>query len=288
MAVANVDGLEIAYDVIGNGGRPWTLTPGGRFSKETPGLRELAEAIAAEGYQVVIWDRPNTGESSVCFKGSNESAMQADALGGLLRHLGLSGAIIAGGSGGSRVSLLTATRHRDLAAGVAMWWISGGIFGLMSLAVHYCGDSIRAAWFGGMEAVAELPEWQDVLNANPGNRDRMLAQDPKQFVQTLESWMAVYCPDDEHAMVPGVPNADVRALDIPSLVFRSGESDLHHTRHTSELLASLLPQSTLVEPPWPDGEWNERHTVPGSPLFVRWPLLAPQLLTWAKEHNLNP
>jgi pimeloyl-ACP methyl ester carboxylesterase len=288
MALANVDGLEIAYDVIGDGGRPWALTPGGRFSKETPGLRELAEAIAAEGYQVVIWDRPNTGESSVCFDGDNESAMQADALGGLLRQLGLSGAVIAGGSGGSRVSLLTATRHRDLAAGLAMWWISGGVFGLMSLAVHYCGPSVTAAWHGGMEAVAELPEWQDVLNANPGNRARLLAQDPKQFVKTLESWMLVYCPDDDNELVPGVPNADVRSLEIPSLVFRSGESDLHHTRHTSEVLASLLPQSRQVEPPWPDTEWNDRHTVPGAPLFVRWPLLAPQLLSWAKESNLTP
>ena len=288
MPLANVNGLEIAYDVIGSGGRPWTLTPGGRYGRDTPGIRELAEEIASEGYQVVIWDRPNTGESSVCFDGSNESAMQADALGGLLRELDLSGAVIAGGSGGSRVSLLSATRHRDLTAGLAMWWISGGIFGLMSLAVHYCGGSIRAAWFEGMEAVAALPEWQDVIAANPKNRDIILAQDPKGFIRTLESWMAVYCPDDERAMVPGVPNEDVRGFDRPALVFRSGESDLHHTRHTSELLASLLPQSTLVEPPWPDTEWNDRHIVPGDPLFVRWPLLAPQLLSWAKDNDLRP
>jgi hypothetical protein len=181
------------------------------------------------------------------------------------------------------VSLLTAIRHRDIAAGFAAWWISGGVFGLMSLAVHYCGPSITAAWHGGMSAVAALPEWQDVLDGNPANRDRLLAQDPKQFVKTLESWMAVYCPDDE-ALVPGVPNSSVRALDLPSLVFRSGESDLHHTRGTSEALALLLPQSELVEPPWPDHEWNDRHLTPGNPLFIRWPLLAPQLLTWAKAN----
>jgi pimeloyl-ACP methyl ester carboxylesterase len=286
MPVANIVGLDIAYGVIGDSGRPWTLTPGGRFSKETPGLRELAGAIAAEGYQVVIWDRPNTGESSVCFDGANESAMQADALAGLLRSLDLTGAIIAGGSGGSRVSLLTATRHRDLTAGLAMWWISGGVFGLMSLAVHYCGPSITAAWHGGMAAVAELPEWQEVLDANPANRERLLAQDPKQFVKTLEDWMAVYCPNDDGALVPGVPNSDVRGLDVPALVFRSGASDLHHTRGTSESLAGLLPNAELVEPPWPDREWNDRHIPPGNPLFVRWPLLAPQLLTWAKAHRL--
>jgi pimeloyl-ACP methyl ester carboxylesterase len=283
MVVARVGDLDIAYEVVGERGRPWTLTPGGRFSKDTPGLRELAEAIASDGYQVVIWDRPNTGESSVCFDGDNESAMQADALAGLLRELDLGGAIIAGGSGGSRVSLLTATRHRDLTAGLATWWISGGVFGLMSLAVHYCGPSVTAAWHGGMTAVADLPEWQEVLTANPDNRARLLAQDPKQFVRTLEDWMVVYCPNDDDALVPGVPNAEVRGLDIPAIVFRSGESDLHHTRATSESLAALLPQSRLVEPPWPDTEWNDRHLTPGNPLFIRWPLLAPQLLGWAKE-----
>jgi hypothetical protein len=133
-----------------------------------------------------------------------------------------------------------------------------------------------------MEAVAALPEWQETLEANPDNRAKLMAQDPKTFVRTLENWMAVYCPDG-NALVPGVPNSSVQALDIPSLVFRSGASDLHHTRGTSEALASLLPKSQLVEPPWPDTEWNDRHIPPGNPLFISWPLLAPQLVTWAKE-----
>src|SRR5207248_6542588 len=136
----------LAYDIIRDTGRPWAITPGGRFSKDDPGIRELATAIAAEGNRVLVWDRPNCGESSVCFTGASESAMQADALAGLLRHLDMTPCVIAGGSGGSRVSLLTAARHRDITAGVAMWWISGGPFGLMSLGTHYCGGSIVAAW----------------------------------------------------------------------------------------------------------------------------------------------
>src|SRR3954464_4953151 len=114
MAKATVDGLALAYEVIGdgNGGTPWAITPGGRFSKDSPGVRELAAALAADGNRVLVWDRPNCGESDVCFTGPSESAMQADALAGLLRHLDLAPAVIAGGSGGSRVSLLTAARHR--------------------------------------------------------------------------------------------------------------------------------------------------------------------------------
>ncbi len=72
-------------------------------------------------------------------------------------------------------------------------------------------------------------------------------------------------------------------LDLPALVFRSGASDPHHTRATSEQLASLLPRSELVEPPWGDREWNDRMVVAasGEGLFARWPLLAPQLVRWS-------
>lgn len=85
--------------------------------------------------------------------------------------------MIAGGSGGSRVSLLTAARHREVASGLALWWISGGVYGLMVLGVHYCGGSLAAAWNGGMEAVVTLPEWAEALERNPASRDLFLAQD---------------------------------------------------------------------------------------------------------------
>jgi pimeloyl-ACP methyl ester carboxylesterase len=285
MARAEIDGLSIAYEVVGDG-RPWVLTPGGRFSKDDPGLRELAGVLAESGNRVLLWDRPNCGASDVAFTGESESALQADVLAGLLTHLDMAPAVIAGGSGGSRVSLLTAARHPEVAAGLAVWWISGGPFGLLSLANHYCGGSLRAAWTGGMEAVLALPEWAEVLERNPANRQRFLDQDPRELIATLERWMVAYCPCGDE-LVPGLPDADARRLDIPTLVYRSGESDAYHTRATSEQVAALLPNARLVEPPWGDTEWVERQTArqdgtaPG--LFLRWPLLAPGLLAWADE-----
>jgi pimeloyl-ACP methyl ester carboxylesterase len=281
MAIAKVNGLSLAYETIGQG-RPWAITPGGRFTKETPGVRELAVALADRGNRVLIWDRPNCGESDVCFEGQSESAMQADALAGLLEHLNMVPAVISGGSGGARVSLLAACRHRSAAAGLAIWWISGGVFGLLSLATHYCGGSLAAAWTEGMEAVAVLPEWAEVLERNSLNRQRFLDQDRAEFIAAMERWMLAHCPrDGEH--VPGLTDADARALDIPALVFRSGTSDVHHTRATSEALADLLPNARLLEPPWGDREWIERQEARDGGLFARWPLLAPALLEWQAE-----
>jgi pimeloyl-ACP methyl ester carboxylesterase len=277
---ATVEGLSIAYEVIGEG-RPWILTPGGRFSKDYKGVRELATALAEHGNSVVIWDRPNCGESEVCFTGDSESEMQADVLAALLRELDLAPAVIIGGSGGSRVSLLAANRHRDVASAIGIWWISGGVFGLMGLAQVYCAASVPAAWNGGMEAVIGLPVWQEVLERYPANRERFLAQDPRDFIDVMERWMAVYCACTGE-VVPSLPDDDARRLDIPALVFRSGASDPNHPRVTSEQVAGLLPNSQLVEPPWPDTEWIDRgrgiwHE------FERWPLLAPQLQEWAAK-----
>ncbi len=286
MADATVEGLKIAYEVIGEGdGRPWVITPGGRFSKDSPGVRELAQALATGGSRVLIWDRPNCGASDVAFTGPSESAMQADVLASLLTELDMAPAVIVGGSGGARVSLLTAARHRKVAGGLAMWWISGGVYGLMTLGVHYCGGSLSAAWkSGGMEAVVELPEWEEVLERNPANRRRFLDLDRAGFIATLERWMLAYCPCGDET-VPGLPDADARTLDVPTLVFRSGTSDANHTRAASEQVAALLPRARIEDPPWGDNEWNHRSAARpggrGEGLFIGWPQLAPRLLEWS-------
>src|SRR5436190_2195076 len=201
MATAKVNGLNISYEVIGDGARQWSITQGGRLSKDSPGIRELAK-------------------------------------------------------------------------GLAVWWISGGISGLMGLGMHYCAPSLRAAWNGGMEAVVALAEWSEVLDRNPANRQPFLDQDPKTFMDTMDRWMAVYCACSGE-LVPGVPDDRARHFDLPVLVFRSGKSDYSHPRFTSEQLADLLPNSRLVEPPWPDTEWNDRHLAGESEkgIFRRWPLL---------------
>ena len=282
MPIATINGLSLAYELIGESGQPWVITPGGRFTKESPGVRQLAEILAAEGNRVLIWDRPNCGESDVCFEGSSESAMQADALAGLLTHLDLTPAIIAGGSGGARVSLLTVARHpedggrprhlvdqrrrlRPVVAGDALLrWLRG-----RRLDARHGGS-------GGPAGVGRG------AGAEPVQPGPVPGAGPVRFIATMERWMQAYCPRDDEP-VPGLPEADARALDIPALVFRSGASDPHHTRATSEALAGILPDARLVEPPWGDREWIERGEAREEGLFARWTLLAPQLLEWKAD-----
>lgn len=279
MPIVSVNGISLAYELIGRGLRTAVITPGGRFSKDTPGVRALSERLADRGLRVLIWDRPNCGESDLAFTGESESLLHADALAGLLRALDIAPALVVGGSAGSRVSLLTAIRHPDVVERLFVLWISGGAVGLAALAFHYCHESLAAASRGGMEAVAALPAWKEQLTRNPRNRDIMLGQDVAAFVETMKRWAQGYFPKD-NSPVPGLMPSELAMLKMPVMILRSGESDFHHPRETSETLHAMIPGSQFDEPPWGDREWIERLQAAerGEGLFTRWPLLAAQIL----------
>ena len=85
MAAIEVNGGAVEYEFLGEIGAPVVVvTPGGRFSKDVPGFRRFAEALASGGLRVLLWDRPNTGQSDVQLYGATESHMRADTLRGLL------------------------------------------------------------------------------------------------------------------------------------------------------------------------------------------------------------
>ena len=286
MARATIDGIGLEYELLGKEGAPAVaLTPGGRFTMDVPGLRELGEALAAGGRRVLIYDRPNCGMSDACLRGESESELQAEALAGLIRHLDLGQTVIAGGSGGARVSMLAAARNPDICSHLAMWWISGDPIGLMQLATYYCGEAATLASEGGMAAVLQATSWAENFAKNPGSRDRLAAMDPDQFIAVMQKWASAYVPSDI-SPVPGMKPRDFARLTMPVLVFRSGKSDLSHTRATSEWVHRLVPHSLFLDPPWNDDEWNYRSKQTregeGLNLFKSWPKLAPIILDFIK------
>jgi pimeloyl-ACP methyl ester carboxylesterase len=281
MATIEVNGLNIGYEIVGSGSKTAIVTPGGRFSKETPGVRDLAENLAGYGYKTVIWDRPNCGESDVCFEGENESILNADTLAALLRKLGMAPALVIGGSAGSRVSLIATLRHPDVVRKLAILWITGDAIGLSGLVGVYCGSLQTPAKIGGMEAVAEVPEMAELIRRNPGNRQRILSHDVETFCDTMQRWGASFLPEPG-SPVPGLKPDDYKKIACPVLVFRSGQSDPHHPRYTSEQVHALLPNSALAEPPWGDREWIDRMLDPEKGLFLSWGKLAPQLAEFDK------
>jgi len=249
---------------------------------DAPGIRELAAALVEGGRRVLIYDRPNCGQSDACLQGDSESEMQAEALAGLIRALDLGPTVIAGGSGGSRVSMLAAARDPEICSHLAMWWISGDPIGLMQLATYYCGEAATLASQGGMEAVMKATSWAENFAKNPQAAESIRTMDPDKFIAVMQKWAAAYSPSDT-SPVPGMKPRDFARLTMPVLVFRSGKSDLSHTRATSEWVHRLIPHSVLLDPPWNDDEWNYRSIETqtggkGQTLFTSWPKLAPVIL----------
>lgn len=281
MARQDVGGIEIDYEFFGSADAPLViLTPGGRYPRDTPGLPQLAKALVAGGYRVLSWDRPNCGASDISFEGVSESVLHADTLVGLTSALGLERFTLAGGSAGSRISLMAAARMPERVTKLFIWWISGGALSLAQLANYYCADAATAAVRGGMEAVAALPGFADQLARNPRNRDLILKWDAEEFIAKMQQWAEGYAYS-KTSPVPGISAEKFAQLTMPAIVLRSGKSDLSHTREASEQVAALLPNAQLVEPPWPDQEWNNCSKIPNAPgrgRFERWPLLAPMIL----------
>jgi pimeloyl-ACP methyl ester carboxylesterase len=282
MATIEVNGLNIGYEVVGSGRKTAIITPGGRFPKETPGVRDLAEELARHDYRTVIWDRPNCGESDVCFDAESESILNADTLVGLLKTLDMAPALVIGGSAGSRVSLIATQRHPGAVRRLAILWITGDAIGLSGLVGVYCGSLQAPAKIGGMEAVAAVPEMAELIRRNPGNRERILSQDVETFCATMQRWGATFLPEPG-SPVPGLRPDDYKAIKTPVLVFRSGQSDPHHPRYTSEQVHALLPNAAIAEPPWSDREWIDRMLEPEKGLFKSWGKLAPQLVAFDKD-----
>ena len=155
MPSIEINGGNVVYEILGDSGDLIALTPGGRFSKEIPGLRPLAEALAAGGYRVLLWDRPNCGASDVQFYGQSESHMRAETLHKLVTGLGFERCILAGGSGGARDSMLTTMLYPEMVTRLVVWNIVGGIYGSFVLGSFYIIPSILAVR-GNADHVREL------------------------------------------------------------------------------------------------------------------------------------
>ncbi len=160
MPCVEINGGNIVYEILGDGGRLIVLTPGGRYGKDFRGVRPLAEALAAGGHRVLLWDRPNCGASDVQFFGQTESHMRAQSLYGMLQALDTGPVVLAGGSGGARDSMLTAIEYPDMVTAMALWNIVGGVQGLYNLGAYYVLPNLIALRGKGIESLVQLPQWQ--------------------------------------------------------------------------------------------------------------------------------
>lgn len=253
-------GGVVVFDLIGpEEGEVCVVTPGGRFSKDYPGVRPFAKALAAGGKRVLLWDRPNCGASDVQIFGASESHMRAAVLAELITTLGLGPVVAMGGSGGARDTLVLSILHPELVSKIIVWSIVGGAYSAMSLASVYVMNEIRTVRRRGIEGILSLTgpagSWADLIEANPRNAQRLRDIGSEEFERVMWRWLEAYIPKPNEA-IPGVPDWQFATIEKPTLIVRGGMNDIDHPRRTSFEVHALIPGSQLIDPPWPEDAWE--------------------------------
>ena len=253
--VIEINGGNVVYEILGDTGDFIALTPGGRYSKDIPGLRPLAEELVKGGHRVLLWDRPNCGKSDLQFYGQSESHMRAETLHGLITALGIGPCIIAGGSGGARDSILTTILYPEIATRLVTWNIVGGVYGSFVLGSYYLVPSILAVRGRGIKGLLHVDEWKERIAENPANKDRILALDADEFLTVMLRWLNAFVPKPGQA-IPGVDDELFGQIKVPTLIIRGGENDWDHPKRTSLEVNCLIKGSMLIDPPWPEDAWE--------------------------------
>jgi 2-hydroxy-6-oxonona-2,4-dienedioate hydrolase len=284
----DINGGNVVYEILGKKGDFIALTPGGRYSKDIPGLKPLARKLVAGGYRVLLWDRPNCGKSDVQFYGESESHMRAETLAQLITKLDIGPCIIAGGSGGARDSMITTMLYPELVTKLVVWNIVGGVYGSFVLGGHYIIPSILAVRGLGIKGLLQVPEWRERIEDNPDNLERFKALDADEFLKVMLRWLNAFVPKAGQT-IPGVPDEMFENITVPTLIIRGGENDWDHPKRTSYEVHCLIKGSTLIDPPWPEDAWEragEKFAASGGKkfcLFDTWVQAAPAILHFLEK-----
>jgi pimeloyl-ACP methyl ester carboxylesterase len=250
MPTANIRGVNINYEIVGERG-PWVaMITGGRraYNEFVP----LSKKIAAAGFRVLLHDRRNTGASDIVMDSDEvEEATWADDLNLLLRQLNAAPAFIGGSSSGARTAILFALRHPQAARALLLCRVTGGAFAAARLPENYYDQFIRAAEQGGMAAVCATEGYAERIAANPGNRARLMAMDAKRYIAIMRRWRELFVAG-AHYPVLGVSDAELGSLKLPAIVIPG--NDQTHASASGIAAHKLIPGGVLHQLPVEDQE----------------------------------
>jgi pimeloyl-ACP methyl ester carboxylesterase len=250
MPSANVRGVNINYEIVGNHG-PWAvMITGGRraYNEFVP----LARKIAAGGFRVLLHDRRNTGASDIAMDSDEvEEAVWADDLAVLLKQLNAAPAFIGGSSSGARTAILFAVRHPQMVRALLLLRVTGGAFAAARLPENYYDQFIRAAEAGGMAAVCATEQYAERIAANPQNRDRLMAMDAKRYIAIMRRWRELFVAGAHHPVL-GVSEAELGSIKVPTIIIPG--NDQTHASASGLAAHRLIPGSVLHKLPIEDQE----------------------------------
>ena len=233
MAVVRTNGLEIAYERVGEG-RPIVLVHGAAVDARM--WRPQLAALAGE-FTVVAWDEPGAGRSSDV-PADFALADYADCLAALVEALDLGPAHVAGLSWGGTVVLELYRRRPELVASLVL-------------------VDTYAGWKGSLpeeELQARVEGLRQMLAAPDHSFDPMLpglfaADPPPEVVSLMEAMAADVRPESMRTALSVMAEADQRDLlsriAVPTLLIW-GELDARSPLTVAHQFKDAVPDAKLV------------------------------------------
>jgi pimeloyl-ACP methyl ester carboxylesterase len=222
---------------------------GGGFDQ---GLR-FGHRLSLSGFQIVAPSR--FGYLRSAFPADPSPANQADALAGLLDHLGIDRLPVAGGSAGALPAAQFALRHPDRCSRLILLVPAMNLtnrdpveFTAVQrfLVARMLGSD---AWFWAIMAAAPDLLTRTLLATDPALLARVPAEERERARLILTELMPIrprargMRNDGHYAGAPA--ELDLAAIRVPTLVI-SAEDDLFGTAATARLIAAAIPGARLV------------------------------------------
>ena len=247
MPKVDVNGVDIAYEVLGEEGPQIVLTSGG-IGQDREFTRPLAECLSAD-HEVMIYDRRNSGQSGLAF-GQEQSEWEdmADDLHGLTQSIGWEAPYFGGTSGGAIISMIVGYRHPESAKGLLLIWMPSDAPEMVQTFADIYQQSAEVATKDGMEALIEIDDvrwghWKDHAMKNAAVRDQLLSMEPATFAAIMERCGELALTNLHFA---GLSEEQVKQIALPAILIPGNNAS--HPRHTSQMLRDLMPSACLSDP----------------------------------------
>jgi hypothetical protein len=98
-----------------------------------------------------------------------------------------------------------------------------------------------------MQAVADSEHFSDRIKANPKNRDRLLALDPKAFVEVMARWRRYFAASADLPVI-GASEQELHSIKVPTCIIPG--NDKTHSHVTGNAAHRMIKGSELHDL-WP-------------------------------------
>lgn len=257
MPIAEIEGIQTRYEVLGEGPPLLVLAPVGsgdpisrRWADRVwRGFRPL-EALISD-FRVIVYDRRETGGSGGQIEPLSWSLCARHAK-GLLDHLGVERTFLLGGCVGCSVALALAAEFPERCRALLLHWPVGGFHWLSRGRANFTRH-LAFAREHGLEGVAELARRSGMFWTDPdaGPWSSLLASDrafAESFVrQDLDHYLQIVTQSRDSlfsdTLPPGATCEQLVAMNVPAFIMPG--NDALHTASCAQVLRELMPQAKL-------------------------------------------